>query len=112
MSYPGLLETAQDEPSWKRMVAHVVNGIMQGRTNNYGTVTLAANAASTTVTLAAGRLSINSVILFDPTTLNASIEISGGTMYRSSTAVASNQFTITHSNDASTDRVFLFCIIG
>ena len=112
MSYPGIPYFLSNPLEFAQKVALVVNGIMQGRTNNYGTVTLTANAATTTVTLAEGRLSANSVILFEPTTLNAAIELYGGTMYRSATNVLSKTFTITHSNDASTDRTFNYAIIG
>ena len=112
MSYPGVPRQLSDALAWCSRIADVVNAIMQGRTNNYETVTLTANATSTTVTLADGRLATSSLILFEPTTLNAAIEMYGGTMYRSSTDVLNRQFVITHSNDASTDRTFLFAIVG
>jgi hypothetical protein len=49
----------------ERSVAEVVNGIMDGKTNNIGTVTLAQSATTTTLTDA--RIGIESVILFTPT---------------------------------------------
>jgi hypothetical protein len=49
----------------QRAVAEIVNGIMDGKTNNTGTVTLATgNATSTTITDA--RIGIDSVILLIP----------------------------------------------
>lgn len=49
----------------QRAVAEIVNGIMDGKTNNTGTVTLATgNATSTTITDA--RIGVDSVILLAP----------------------------------------------
>lgn len=54
----------------QRAVAEIVNGIMDGKTNNTGTVTLATgNAISTTITDA--RIGIDSVILLVPSSAAA-----------------------------------------
>ena len=50
----------------ERGVAEVVNGIMNGKTNNTGTVTLATGGASTT-TITDARIGVNSVILLSAT---------------------------------------------
>lgn len=50
----------------QRGVAEVVNGIMNGKTNNTGSVTLATGGASTT-TITDARIGIDSVILLMPT---------------------------------------------
>lgn len=50
----------------QRAVAEIVNGIMNGKTNNTGTVTLATGNATTT-TINDARIGINSVILIVPT---------------------------------------------
>jgi hypothetical protein len=115
MSFPGApLTKIGDTDNWVQRIAMVVNSIMQGRTNNYGTVTLTANAASTTVNLAAGRLSTASVILLEPRTANASAEIGAGTIYITAANhdVANNRFVITHANNAQVDREYGLCIIG
>lgn len=78
------------------------NGIMQGRLNDKGTVTLTASAATTVVS--DRRVGPNSVITFMPTTANAAAEIGNGTMYVS--ARSDGSFTITHANNAQTDRSF------
>jgi len=49
-----------------RGVAEVVNGIMNGKTNNTGSVTLATGGASTT-TITDARIGVDSVILLMPT---------------------------------------------
>jgi len=54
----------------QRQVAEVVRGIMDGKTNNTGTVTLATGGATTT-TLNDLRIGGNSVILFAPTSAAA-----------------------------------------
>jgi hypothetical protein len=50
----------------QRAVAEVVNGIMNGKTNNTGTVTLATGGASTT-TITDARIGVDSVILLSAT---------------------------------------------
>lgn len=49
-----------------RAVAEVVNNIMDGKTNNTGTVTLATGGATTT-TITDARIGVDSVILLSPT---------------------------------------------
>jgi hypothetical protein len=50
----------------QRAVAEIVNNMMDGKTNNTGTVTLATDGASTT-TITDARIGANSVILLSPT---------------------------------------------
>lgn len=52
-----------------RGVAEVVRGIMDGKTNNIGKVTLATGGATTT-TITDARIGFDSVILFSPTSAN------------------------------------------
>lgn len=104
-SYPEALE-------WCRRIARVTNSLLQGKSNNTGTVTLTASAGTTVVSLAAGRLGNSTVIVFDPTTANAASEQAAGTMYVSSRDVTNAQFTITHANAVSTDRTFRYALIG
>lgn len=95
------------DPS-NRDISEVVNNILDGNTNNKGSVTLTASAASTAVTdLRAGP---ESVILLMPTTANASAEIGAGTIYVS--ARTKQAFTLTHANNGQTDRTFKYAIIG
>lgn len=60
-----LLPTFGSEP---RAVAEVVNGIMNGKTNNTGTVTLATGGATST-TITDSRIGGDSVILLSPTNI-------------------------------------------
>jgi hypothetical protein len=87
-------------------VVDVVRLLMRGRTNSTGTVTLTENATTTTV----NGLSVSSgdTVLLTPTTANAAGE--AGTIYVSS--VGQGTFTITHSNDTTTDRTFRWLSMG
>lgn len=91
-----------------REIALVVNNILDGKLNSTGSVTLTASAASTAVT--DERAGYDSVILFMPTTANAASEQAAGGMYVSSRG--KQTFTITHANNAQSDRTFEYIIIG
>jgi LDH2 family malate/lactate/ureidoglycolate dehydrogenase len=111
----GFLNAPEFEPNtnnWLRKIVRVINGIMQGKTNNTGSVTLTANSATTTVTETGGRIGQNTLILFMPTTAHAATEFGAGTMYVSARSVANNTFTITHVNNAQNDRTFNYVLIG
>ena len=58
----------------QRAVAEVVRGIMDGKTNNTGSITLATGSATTT-TITDRRIGPDSVILFSPSTFEASRSI-------------------------------------
>lgn len=95
---------------FERNVTIVVNNLMKGKANNTGSVTLSANAATTTVTLATGLLTPDTIILFMPTTAHAATEFGAGTMYVSS--ITTTTFVITHVNNSQTDRTFSYARIG
>lgn len=92
-----------------RDTREVGNGIMRGKMNVTLDVTLAPNAASTTVNDA--RIGGGSYIgLNMPLTANAAAERGNGTVYVSSRG---NQVAvIAHANSAQTDRKFRVAIIG
>ena len=112
MSFLDFPEYEPNHENLLRKVIRVGKLMMQGKTNNTGSATLTANAATTTVTLAAGQLGQDTVILFMPTTANAATEYGAGTFYVSSRNVANNTFTITHVNNAQNDRTFKYVLIG
>lgn len=91
----------------KREVADVVNGVLSGKLNATGSVTLTNSATSTAVT--DYRVGPESVILFMPTTADAASEWGAGGMYVSTRAKFT--FTITHANDTTT-RSFDYVVIG
>ena len=91
-----------------REVSQVVNNILEGKLNSTGSFTCTASAATTAVTdFRAGK---ESVILLMPTTANAASELGAGPVYVSTRAKQS--FTVTHANNAQTDRTFEYVVIG
>jgi len=101
-----------DTRDFDRKIVRVVNGMMSGKTNNTGEVTLGASTSTSTVTLSAGRLGEDTQVLFTATTANAATELAAGSMFVSSRDVSNNQFSITHANNGQTDRIFKFILVG
>jgi len=91
-----------------RKVSLAVNNILRGKTNNTGSVTLTESTATTTLTDI--RIGINSVVVLQPTTANASAEIGAGTIYFNDPG--DGTVVINHANNAQTDRTFKYAIIG
>jgi hypothetical protein len=101
---PGITET-----DLKKIVLSLQQ-LAAGRSNAVGTVTLTASAATTLVTdknCAAG-----SAILPMPTTANASAELGNGTWFVPTATILNGSFVITHANNAQTDRIFRYAIVG
>lgn len=93
-----------------REIAERVNAVLRGKINSIGTVTLTANAGSTTVKAAVGSMS---VVLLMPQTANAAAEIGNGTLYIApSNYVKDTSFQITHANNSQADRAYGFAILG
>lgn len=78
--------------------------LIRGRSNAVGQLTLTASATTTVVSNK--NASPTSKIFLSPTTSNAAAAI--GTTYISAKAVG--EFTVTHANNAQTDRVFDYLI--
>ena len=103
-SWPPL--TLPDEAKHRYLLAHAISRLKAGKSEAHGTVTLTANAASTT--LADERIGGNSVVLLEPRTANAAAAV--GTTYIG-TKVAGSA-TITHANNAQTDKTFGYTVTG
>lgn len=97
---------------WTIRARNAINGLLLGKSNNTGTVTLTTSTSSTTVVLAKGRLGPNTVILFQPTTANAAIEVSTATMWVSTMDPLNNRFILTNAVNNKNDRTFNFVLIG
>ena len=87
-------------------LVRVINSHADGKLDCYGSVTLTASAASTTVT--DYRAGGSSIIIFMPTTAHAAADMNS--MYVS--ARGQNTFTITHANNANTDRIFNYMVFN
>jgi hypothetical protein len=89
-------------------IVNAVRQLMQGRSNAAGSVTLTASSATTTVT--APNCAPGAQVFLFPRTAHAGAELAAGGCYVS--AVASGGFTVTHANNAQTDRTFSYVCLG
>ena len=86
----------------------VIRGMMDGKTNNVGSFTIATTSATTVVI--DFRVGADSVILLSPTTANAATEAGAGVLYVSS--VGKKTFTVSHVNSSTSARTFNYAVIG
>ena len=94
-----------------RDVATALNLAIKGKLNCVGTVTLAANVATTVVSNPL--VGLNSVVMLFPQTAHAAAELGNGTIYAAPAGyVNKTSFTLTHANNAQTDRVFGYVLLG
>lgn len=89
-----------------RRIVVAVNNILRGKTNNYGSVTLTANSATTTLNDI--RIGIDSVVLLQPTTANSAAALTN--VYIGTPG--DQTVTINHANNAQTDRTFKYIVVG
>lgn len=110
MSRENLLNPDEDTNtvSFTRRLFDAIEDLLNGRSRNHGSVTLEANAASTVVDNPL--FESHQTVVFSPLTANAAAEVGAGGMYVS--ARTSGQFTITHANNAGTDRDFEYTFTG
>lgn len=85
-------------------IRRVVNLLVDGKHNGVSNFTCAANATTTTVSDL--RVGPESIVLLSPTSANSASE----NIYVS--AKNKQNFVVSHSNAASTDRTFDYIIIG
>jgi hypothetical protein len=91
----------------QRAVAEVVRGIMDGKTNNTGTLTLATGGALTT-TLTDRRIGPDSVIVFVPASSAANAD--SGRVYTS--AQGQGTATVNHVANSTANKTYRYAIIG
>ena len=88
---------------WSRKLAEVANGIMQGRTNNRGLITL---SAGTTTVLTDERLAGSSIITFMPVTA-VGASLAAGTFV---TALGKGTATLNHPTPSSGTQILNYVI--
>ena len=93
---------------WQRLSAEVINGLMDGRDNATGTLTLAINVATTT--LIDRRIGPDTIVDPVATTANAAAEIA--TLFQTRPNVTRGQAVLNHVNSATADRTFAFSLRG
>jgi hypothetical protein len=104
--YPLAPITMPNSAEHRRKIAETTNLAMQGKVNALLTVTLAANATTTTVT--DSRIGANTYFGFQPMTADAAAMLAS--LYVS--AQQKGSATLTHANTATTDRTFNVLLIG
>ncbi len=106
MSIPYIATRGVPDAQQLQRVAESINGLIAGKLDAVGEVTLTASATTTAVN--DNRFESNMVPVFVPTTANAVAAMAG--MYLS--ARTQGGFTLTHANDANTDKTFLYVRVG
>ena len=91
----------------QRAVAEVVRNIMDGKTNNTGSITLAVGAAVTT-TLTDRRIGPDSVIVFVPASATANADATR--VYAS--AQGQGTATVNHAANVTANKTYRYAIIG
>lgn len=86
--------------------AQAIQQLEQGRSNATGTCTLAASATTTVVP--APNCGLGSKVFLSPLSANAAAALAGTYV----SAVGNGSFTLTHANNAQTDRNFGFVCLG
>jgi hypothetical protein len=101
-----------DIQEWISKCANAINSVIDGHIATNAVITLGNGSATTVVT--DRKFGIDSVILFQPMTANASAEVGAGTMHIKTTDYnpRGNQFTINHANNSQTDRTFRYIVLG
>jgi len=104
--YPGVKTFDEDQARHRRELAVVVNNLLAGKMNVVGSLTITANAASTTLT--DSRIGTSSVVLLMPTSANGAAALAS--TYFS--GFGNGSCTVNHANNAQTDRTFNYAVIG
>jgi hypothetical protein len=89
----------------QRAVAEILNGAMDGKTNNTGTVTLATGGATTT-TISDARISSDSTILLTPYS-----DVSAITLFYIS-SITKGSAVITHTANSASDKTYKYVVVG
>jgi hypothetical protein len=87
-----------------REISEVVNNILNGKTNNTGSVTIAVASATSTI-IYDERIGFNSVVILTPATSGAS-----GYAYYIETTKGSA--TIRHAANTTAGRTFRYVVVG
>ena len=98
---------APQETNQRRIVS-AINRVIEGRTDNFGSVTLEASTARTIVRPSGALISENSVVLLSPRTANAAGALA--TTYVES--VENGGFTLAHASNSQADKTFDYVWIG
>lgn len=87
-----------------------LQAMRRGKIECIAELTLTANAASST--LSDIRIGKYTALIFDPMTANAAAELAAGTLYVTLANRTDGSATVTHANNAQTDREYRVILIG
>jgi hypothetical protein len=90
-----------------REISEIVNNLVEGKTNNTGSITLNVSSATTTI-IYDERIGYNSVIFLMPTTVNAASSLTN--VYVS--ARTKGSATLTHSANTAADKTYGYIIVA
>ena len=99
-------EYKHDTQGWLRRIANSLNTVLDGKINSTGSVTL--QTGSTTTVVSDLRCGGNSRVFLQPTTSNAAAALTSTYI----STVGKQTFTITHANNAQTDRTYEYALVG
>ncbi len=106
--FPGVTASTANVPLFLRDVLEWSRRIMQGKMNNTALWTLAAGASSTTFT--DYRIGLETALHWSPTTVNAAAVVTS--MYVAEASRKNGEVTISHANNANTDKIFRITFHG
>lgn len=106
MSLQRITNRHPDDEVHRTIIADAVNGLIDGKLDVVGTITLTANSATTTVS--DNKFESAMVPLLIATTANGAAAVGG--LYVS--ARTKGGFTLTHANNAQADKSFLYVRLG
>jgi hypothetical protein len=89
-------------------IVMAVRQLVEGRSNATGIVTLAANAATTTVS--APNCAAASVVLLFPATAHAAAIVAA--TYVRAADITKGQFIVTHASNSDADKTFYWVALG
>lgn len=95
-----------NEKNHRQAISNWAFQVQQGKIPVTGNVTL--NASATTTVVIDSRAGINSYIGLCPTTANAASAMASVWV----SSFGKQTFTLTHSNTASVDKSFRYCVLG
>ena len=98
-------ENYDNIPYWLKSITRTINNILNGKINSISSLTLTANATSTTITDL--RCTASSIVTLMPTTSSARTALN--TSY---ITVTKQSFTINHTSYSDTDMTFNYAILG
>lgn len=107
---PATFGSLSDVSSYVRRMWDALYKLRKGKIECVTELTLTPNTTSTVLNYI--NLSPQSVVVFDPKTANAAAALYSGSLYVTAANRGNEQWTVTHANNAQTDRSFQIAVIG